>query len=130
MPTWSRSLLLFAGVNLALAAMLSAYGFHGLSQHVTPEKMRSWEWAVQMHFYNCLGLIAIAFLLRLAPSSWLLKGAGALIVAGVVLFCGSIYAQLLGAPPAISNVAPMGGTSFMLAWLLTGIAGWRLRATR
>jgi uncharacterized membrane protein YgdD (TMEM256/DUF423 family) len=34
---------------------------------------------------------------------------------------------VLGAPAAIGEVAPLGGSSFMLAWLLTGIAGFRIR---
>ncbi|MCB1596615.1 MAG: DUF423 domain-containing protein, partial [Gammaproteobacteria bacterium] len=53
--------------------------------------------------------------------------AAGFMMLGLVLFSGSIYAEILGAPPAVGEVAPMGGTSFMLAWLLTGIAGFRIR---
>ena len=127
MTIWSRSFLTIAGVNLALAAQLSAYGFHGLAARVTPAVMRSWEWATQFHFYHSIGLLAIAVLLRYAPASVLLKVAGVLMIAGMVFFSGSIYARSLGAPEIIGNVAPLGGGSFMLAWLLVAIAGWRLR---
>ena len=127
MPVWSRSFLLIGGVNLMLAAQLSAYGFHGVAKHITPERMKSWEWASQFHFYHSIGLLILALLLRLAPGSVLLKISGCLMMVGLVLFCGTIYAQILGAPEALGNVAPMGGTSFMLAWLLAGIGGWRIR---
>jgi uncharacterized membrane protein YgdD (TMEM256/DUF423 family) len=50
------------------------------------------------------------------------------MVLGMILFCGSIYAEVLGAPEAIGEVAPLGGSSFMLAWLLTAIAAWRARS--
>jgi uncharacterized membrane protein YgdD (TMEM256/DUF423 family) len=125
MPSLSRALFLVAGISLMVAAMLSAYGFHGLPGKVPEAKLASWAWATQFQFYHSLGLIVIGLLLVHSPRSILLRAAAALFLAGLVLFSGSIYAEVLGAPPAIGEVAPIGGSSFMLAWLLTGIAGFR-----
>lgn len=127
MPKFSRSLFLIAGISLMLAAMLSAYGFHGLPGKVPEAKLASWAWANQFQFFHSMGLILIGLLLDKAPDSWLLRIAAGFMMLGLVLFSGSIYAEILGAPPAVGEVAPMGGTSFMLAWLLTGIAGFRIR---
>ncbi len=126
MPQLSRALYLLAGVSLMTAAMLSAYGFHGLPGTVPDAKLASWQWANQFQFYHSIALILIGLLLSHEPRSWLLRGAAALMVLGLILFCGSIYAEVLGAPPAIGEVAPLGGGAFMLAWLLTGIAGFRI----
>jgi uncharacterized membrane protein YgdD (TMEM256/DUF423 family) len=128
MPVLSRVFFLVAGVSLALAAMLSAYGFHGLPGKVPVEKIASWEWATQMQFYNSLGLILLGLLLRQQPGSVLMRIAGGLMMLGLLVFCGGIYLEVLGAPAVIGDAAPIGGSSFMLGWLLTGIAGWRLRA--
>lgn len=125
MPTLSRSLILLAGLSLMLAAMLSAYGFHGLPGKVPDAKLDSWAWATQFHFYHSLGLVVIAMLLPQAPRSVILRLAALLMLIGLLLFCGSIYAEVLGAPSAIGDVAPLGGSSFMAAWLLTGIGGFR-----
>ena len=127
MPALSRIFVLMAGVSLMLAAMLSAYGFHSLPGTVPDASLASWEWANQMQFYHSLGLILIGLLLGRAPRSLLLRVAGGLMLTGLVLFSGSIYAEILGAPAAVGQVAPLGGGSFMLAWLLTGIAGFRAR---
>lgn len=127
MPLFSRVLFLVGGLSLASAAMLSAYGFHGLPGKVPPAKLASWEWATQLQFVHSIGLILLGLLLRHQPAGWLLRGAGVLMMLGLVLFSGSIYVEVLGAPEAVGDVAPLGGSSFMLAWVLTAIAGFRLR---
>jgi len=128
MPTIARVFLLIAGVSLMLAAMLSAYGLHGLPDTVPAEKVASWEWANQLQFFHSIGLMLIALLLGRAPSSLLLRAAGGLMLIGLVLFSGGIYVPILGAPEALGRGVPFGGASFMLAWLLTGIAGFRAAA--
>jgi uncharacterized membrane protein YgdD (TMEM256/DUF423 family) len=126
MPRLSRTLFLIAGISLMTAAMLSAYGFHGLPGKVPDAKLASWAWANQFQFFHSIGLIIIGFMLAKAPRSMLLRVAAGLMMIGMVLFSGSIYVTTLGAPALIGEVAPMGGSSFMLAWLLIGIAGWRI----
>lgn len=127
MPRAARIFLIIGAVCLMFAAQLSAYGFHGLEGKVPVAKIGSWEWAVQMQVYHALGLILTGLLLRQLPDSRLLRGSGSLMVLGIILFSGSIYAEVLGAPAAVGEVAPIGGTSFMLAWLLTAIAAWRAK---
>jgi uncharacterized membrane protein YgdD (TMEM256/DUF423 family) len=127
MPAVSRLFLLIAGISLMLAAMLSAYGLHGLPGKVPAEKLVSWEWANQLQFFHSIGLMLIAILLGYAPRSLLLRLAGGLMLIGLVLFAGGIYLPILGAPEALGKGVPVGGGSFMLGWLLTGIAGFRIR---
>lgn len=126
MPRTSRVFIGIGGVSLAVTFMLSAYGFHGLEGVLTPEKMKSWNWANQLQAYNSLGLVLLGILAARVPSK-LFTLAGAIIVFGLFVFSGSIYLECLGAPPAIGQVAPMGGTSFMLAWILVAFTAWRLR---
>ncbi|MBM4196065.1 MAG: DUF423 domain-containing protein [Gammaproteobacteria bacterium] len=123
----SRLIVLVATLSLAAATMLSAYGFHGLPGKVPAAKIASWEWANLLHFLHSIGLIVIALLLERAPASRLFSAAAALMFAGLVLFSAGIYAEVLGAPAAIGEVAPFGGQAFILAWVLTGVATYRLR---
>lgn len=127
MPGLSRFLFLAAGISLMSAAMLSAYGFHGLPGKVPDAALASWRWANEFQFLHSLGLIVIGLFLRFEPGSLLLRGAAVAMCAGLLLFCGSIYAKTLGAPEVIGEVTPLGGIAFMLAWLLTGIAGFRMK---
>jgi len=128
MTSVSRTLFLIAGISLTVAAMLSAYGFHGLPGTVPDAKLQSWAWANQFQFFHSIALMIIALLIDRSPRSMLLRLAAGLMIIGQLLFCGSIYLETLGAPAVIGEVAPMGGTAFMLGWLLTGIAGWKIRA--
>ena len=127
MPILSRTFIVIGGLSLVLANVLGAYGFHGLEGKIAPAELEAWQWAVQLHFLHSLGLILVAVLLSQAPRSILLRLAGGLMIAGLVLFSASIYARVLGAPAVVGQVAPLGGGSFMLAWLFTAIAGFRLR---
>ena len=124
MTAFNKTFIIVGALSLTLAAILSAYGFHGLADDISPAKQLSWRWAVQMQTYHSLGLILIAILSRQWGGSMLLKGAGVLMIAGMILFSGSIYAEILGAPEALGQVAPIGGQSFMLAWVLVALAAF------
>ena len=49
----------------------------------------------------------------------------ALGVAGLLLFCGSLYALALGAPRQTGLVTPVGGLSLILGWLALAVAALR-----
>jgi uncharacterized membrane protein YgdD (TMEM256/DUF423 family) len=125
MQTIDRSFTVIGCVLLAAAGALSAYGFHGLADTISPAKQESWHWAVDMQFYHALGLVLVGFAGgRLGPS-WPLRLAGAAMLAGILIFSGLIYAEILGAPEAIGQIVPTGGTLFMISWLLLAVAAWR-----
>jgi uncharacterized membrane protein YgdD (TMEM256/DUF423 family) len=42
--------------------------------------------------------------------------------AGIVLFCGSLYAMALGAPHWLGAVTPVGGMAFVVGWIALGCA--------
>jgi uncharacterized membrane protein YgdD (TMEM256/DUF423 family) len=116
-------LLSAAGASLLLATIAGAVGSHALA-FSDAQALRSFETAVQFQFFHGLGVIAIT-LVGLAGRGGRARAAAAwLMVGGTVLFCGSIYARALGAPPAIVGVAPYGGVAFMLGWLVFAASPW------
>jgi uncharacterized membrane protein YgdD (TMEM256/DUF423 family) len=76
-----------------------------------------WHTAVQYHAWHALGLLAVG----LAMESIWAKAAGWLLVAGVLLFSGSLYALALGAPKGLGIVTPLGGLAFIAGWIAFGI---------
>lgn len=116
--------LAFAGISLGVATMLGAFGTHALKPVLPPERFESFATGVSYQFFHTLGLLVIA-LLRARRDGALLRLSAWLVVAGLLLFCGSIYALTFGAPRFLGMVAPLGGTSFMLAWLLFALSLWR-----
>ncbi len=104
--------------------MCGAFGAHALRSHLQPERLQVWDTAVRYQFFQSLGLIGIGLTLR-SLDSGALRAAAALIVAGVVLFCGSLYALSLGAPGALGVVTPLGGLAWIGGWLLFAWGVWR-----
>lgn len=123
MPRTARILIIIGALSLMTATQLSALGFHALD--LEPAARESWNWGNQLQFYQSLGLVLIGLLAARLGESRLLAVAGALIVVGLCLFSGSLYLQTTGIVPGAGAVAPMGGGSFMVAWLLVAIAVFR-----
>ena len=125
MAPLNRVFIVIGGLSLTTTTILSAYGFHGLADVLSPEKRQSWEWAVQMQAYHSLGLILVAILAHQLGGPLLLKVAGGLMILGMIIFSGLIYAESLGAPEAVGEIVPMGGTCFMIAWAAVALAAFR-----
>jgi uncharacterized membrane protein YgdD (TMEM256/DUF423 family) len=116
-----RWILPLGGLLLAVATALGAFGAHALQSVLTPERLAVYETAVMYHFFHALGLLVIGILHRQGESAWL-RWAAMLVTAGIVLFAGSIYAIVFGAPRALGMVTPLGGATLMAAWVLFAVA--------
>jgi uncharacterized membrane protein YgdD (TMEM256/DUF423 family) len=107
---------------MLLAVAMGAFGAHALKKTLTSELMAIYETAVHYHFYHALGLLVVGVLASRLPDTALLRGSGLLMVAGLLLFSGSLYALSLSGIRWLGAITPMGGTAFLLAWLLLLIA--------
>ncbi len=121
MTITQRFLLGSAALALLLATLLGAYGTHGLRDSLSAAAWDSYATAVQYQFYHGLGLIGTTLVAQRYPASKLIAMAGWLLLTGVILFCGSIYATTFGAPASVGSMAPIGGLAFMLGWLSLGV---------
>lgn len=109
--------------SLAVAVALGAFGAHGLKSHLDAYLMGVWEKAVFYHFIHSLGLLAIG----LAARAGSLNAAAAsrvswLLLAGIILFSGSLYTLALTRVTALGAITPLGGIAFIAAWIWLGIA--------
>ena len=119
--------LAVAAVLLALATASGAFGAHALKAHLSADRLQLWETAVRYHFFHALGLLGVGLTLR-SLDVGLLRAAAALIVAGILLFCGSLYALALGAPRVLGALTPLGGLVWIAGWLLYAGGAWRAAA--
>jgi uncharacterized membrane protein YgdD (TMEM256/DUF423 family) len=119
-----RNLLLSAaGLSLLVATIAGAVGSHALT-FADAQALRSFETAVQFQFFHGLGIIAIVLVGLAGRGGFVRTAAAWLMLAGTVLFCGSIYARALGVAPGIVGVAPYGGGAFMVGWLAFAVSPW------
>ena len=68
---------------------------------------------------------ADGILLLQKPDSGALAAAAWLLVAGLVLFSGSLYALSLTGVRGLGAVTPLGGLAFLAAWAALAWAAWR-----
>jgi uncharacterized membrane protein YgdD (TMEM256/DUF423 family) len=122
----SARTLAIAGLLLALATVLGAFGAHALKGQVSPERLQVYETAVRYHFFHALGLLGIGLTLRFidaGPVRW----AALLVLVGIVLFSGSLYALTFGAPRPVGVITPFGGLALIAGWVCFAAGVWRPR---
>jgi len=115
------ALLMFFGV------VLGAFGAHALQQLLAPRQLSSYQTGVLYQQLHSLALLLVGVIALVTPASPWLARAAVLFGAGMFFFSGSIYLMTLGAPRWLGMVAPIGGLSFMLAWLALAAHAWRAR---
>jgi uncharacterized membrane protein YgdD (TMEM256/DUF423 family) len=113
-----------AGLLLALATVCGALGAHALRAHLTATQLQLWETGVSFQFFHSLGLLGVGLTMR-SVDDGLLRLVAALLLAGVVLFSGSLYALALGAPRVVGVLPPFGGLAWIAGWLMFAWALWR-----
>ena len=116
-----RLLIVCGALGAALSVILGAFGAHGLKTRLTPEMLATFQTGVQYQFYHSLGLILVGIVLHTVKASTLVSAAGGLMLAGILLFSGSLYLICFTGIRSFGMIAPLGGTAFIAAWLLLAI---------
>jgi len=123
----SKWLFILGSINMFLAVALGAFGAHALKAILPPDLMAVYHTGNQYHFYHALGLFAVAVAAAWFQPSRLFGLSGAFILAGLILFSGSLYVLSLTGQRWIGMVTPFGGMAFMTGWLLLAAGVWRGR---
>lgn len=121
----ARATLVLASLLLGIAVVLGAFGAHALRARVGSDMQAVWSTAVQYHAWHALGLLVIGLLMLHRPGAAGLGVAAWLMLAGIVVFSGSLYALVLTSTRALGAVTPVGGVCFIAGWLVLAWACWR-----
>ena len=104
---------------MALAVILGAFGAHGLRDKLDAYSMSIYEKAVFYHFVHALGLLIVSFLPKTGTfSEFATSWVCGFLLAGIVLFSGSLYLLALTGNRSLGAITPLGGVSFIAAWLV------------
>jgi uncharacterized membrane protein YgdD (TMEM256/DUF423 family) len=110
----------------ALAVALGAFGAHGLKKYYNADVLQVYETAVRYQFYHVFALLAVGILYGYFPSAKM-KWAGYLFIAGIIIFCGSLYLLSYLQYAEMDNmkwvgaITPLGGAAFIGGWVLIGL---------
>ncbi|HRI21178.1 MAG TPA: DUF423 domain-containing protein [Panacibacter sp.] len=123
----NKTFLITAALLGAFTVALGAFGAHAIKEKVNEYTLGIFETAVKYQFYHVFALLAVGILFQQFNSSWMLWS-GRLFIAGIILFCGSLYAltyflannnesmKWLGA------ITPFGGLCFIAGWVCMAVA--------
>lgn len=114
-----KIIIAIAAILLALAVAAGAFGAHALKNVLSAERLETWQTAVQYHAWHALGLMLIALIgiqFDLAVT-W----PASLILAGIVIFSGSLYVLCLSGIGWLGAFTPIGGVAFIAGWIVFSI---------
>ena len=119
-----RFFLVFACASAALSIGVSAIAAHGLL--LTAQDAQALAWALDLQRFHALALLVLVVLARQGePNAWTMV-AGALFVAGTLLFSLNIELRLLYGIEYLRPLVPYGGMAWMAGWVALAIGGWRI----
>lgn len=109
-------------VVMGLGVALGAFGAHALRDMVEPASLQTWETANRYHIYHGLGMILLAVA---KAGRWPMI----LMLAGLVLFSGSLYALALTGIGFLGAITPLGGAAWITAWIWSAVLFFRKPTT-
>ncbi|MEM7082964.1 MAG: DUF423 domain-containing protein [Pseudomonadota bacterium] len=110
-----------------LAVLLGAFGAHGLQDVLSVDDLDIWQTANQYHFYHVLALLVVIILWQRAPQNRLWFWTGLCFIFGIAIFSGSLYLLAVTGLRWLGAITPVGGTLFLVAWLLLAYGCLRLK---
>jgi len=114
--------VLAGAIALAAGVVLGAFGAHAIKGRIAAESFAIYQTAVQYHFWHALGLLGVGVLMAQWPGAQLLAWSAWLLIAGLILFSGSLYTLALTGASWLGAITPLGGAAFVAAWLVVAWA--------
>ncbi|CAN5579323.1 DUF423 domain-containing protein [soil metagenome] len=117
-----KLIFITASVLGALSVMIGAFGAHALRETLqVTGRTETFETAVKYQFYHTLALLFIGLLMYRIESR-LLEYAAYSLIAGILIFSGSLYILSLTGVTKWGAVTPIGGLFFIIGWILLLVA--------
>lgn len=98
-----------AAFSAALAIAAGAFGAHGVEGQAA-------EWLKTGAAYQLVHAVAVLVIARTHGTQ------AALLLAGALIFAGTLYLMALGAPRWFGAITPIGGATMIIGWLWLGVA--------
>jgi uncharacterized membrane protein YgdD (TMEM256/DUF423 family) len=113
-----RTYAVIAPLSGCVAVAMGAFAAHGMQD---PHAKELLDIGARYNFMHAMASIA-----SLTFWNWgarRARFAPPLFLAGMLFFCGSLYAMAYGAPRWMGAITPVGGVLFILGWLTLAWAG-------
>lgn len=110
-----------AAILGALAVILGAFGAHALADLLAKNgTLEVWKTASQYHFLHALALLTIGATGLRARCTF------GCLLAGVIVFSGSLYVLAVTNIKWLGAITPIGGVLMIVGWVMLAFkAGWK-----
>ena len=112
-------IIAFGAFNAFIAVAAGAFAAHGLKDILSIEYLNTFKTAADYQMMHGIGLILIGILNKQDTNRSNIAAA-AFMLAGIILFSGSLYALTLTGTKWLGIITPFGGICFLIAWLTLG----------
>ena len=108
----SQAAFRISAVSGFVAVALGAFGAHGLQDLLVKNaRIATWETAAHYHLVHSAVLLLIAALPPFRRAAWWL------MLAGIVIFSGTLYVLALTNLKWLGAITPIGGVGLLAGWL-------------
>ncbi len=119
--------LFLGGITGFLSVALGAFGAHALEGQINENLLSTWQTAVRYLMFHTAALLAVGILKIRYPGLSILSWAGWLFVIGIILFSGSLFILSVTGAGGLGFITPVGGVTFMIAWILLAIGALKMK---
>ncbi len=121
----SRVMLIFSAISGLCFVALGAFGAHVLSQSLGATEMSWMKTGLEYQAFHTLAILGMGAVMLRRANIWF-YWSSAFLALGTVLFSGSLYCLALSHLKFWVYVTPIGGTGFLIGWILMLIGALRL----
>ena len=121
--------IILAGLMGLIGVAAGAFGAHGLRDRVGARELEIWQTGAHYQQVHAAVLLALAIWALHAgqhgQSTPLHSVAMTLLVVGMTVFSGTLYAMTLGGPRFLGAITPIGGLCLLAGWATIALIGLR-----
>jgi len=110
----------------AIGIALGAFGSHSIKTKLNPQELVIYDIATRYLMYHAIGILSLGILAYNVPES-VVEIPIIIMLIGIVLFSGSLYLISIKGYTKLGIITPLGGTAFIVSWVLLAINIFRLR---
>jgi len=122
----SRAMLIFSAISGFIFVALGAFGAHVLSKSLGDNEMAWLKTGLEYQGFHTLAIFGLASVMLRRANIWF-YWSSAFLALGTVLFSGSLYCLALSHLKLWVYVTPIGGTCFLVGWILMLVGALRLK---
>lgn len=117
-----KTFITLGAINGFLAVALGAFGAHILEGTIPDRYISTWETAVQYQMFHAVGLLVIGLLAGKFGTLPAINWSGYLMLAGIIIFSGSLYILSVTQISILGAITPIGGVLFLASWVMMIVA--------